>query len=157
MEPVLELEPETITTELLSIPKPVTEDVLLTTTTSSNAESMVDQTKMTQALKLMSNAQVFHGDHITLRLVKNSESPEKVGYKEEAEEFGDQSHPTTSGTTTMVQSLFAEILDLPLVLELEPEIHTTENNTIIKLETEDVLHQTLASFNAANTVETTWI
>jgi hypothetical protein len=66
-----------------------TEDVLLETPASLNAESMVDQTTMTSALKLMSNAQVYHGDLTMSRLVRNSESPEKVGLKEEAEMYGD--------------------------------------------------------------------
>jgi hypothetical protein len=67
---------------------------------------------MTNQLKLMSNAQEHHGDHTTSELVKNIELPEKVGSKEEVEEFGDQSHPTTSGTTTMVPKLFVKISDM---------------------------------------------
>jgi hypothetical protein len=106
--PVLEPRPEDMKTRKISILKPVTEDVLLTTITFFNAESMVDQTKMTEALKLMSNAQVNHGYHHTLELVKNSESPEKVGLKEEAEDTGDHSPHTTSGITTTVPKLSAE-------------------------------------------------
>jgi hypothetical protein len=62
---VLEPRPETITTEKTSILKLDTEDVLLQTPTSSNAESMVDQTKVINPLMLMSNAQEHHGDHTT--------------------------------------------------------------------------------------------
>jgi len=50
---VSEPEPETITTENFSTPKQVTEDALMDTLISSNAESMVDQTKETTLLKLM--------------------------------------------------------------------------------------------------------
>jgi len=63
MVKVPELTPETDTIELLSTLKLVTEDVLLETLVSSNAEDMVDQIKTTRVLKLMSNAQVHHGDH----------------------------------------------------------------------------------------------
>jgi len=64
------------------IPKPVTEDVLNQTITFFNAESTEDQTKETSVLKLTLNVQVYHGDHIMLDPVVNSESPEKVGLKE---------------------------------------------------------------------------
>jgi hypothetical protein len=104
---VLELEPETITTDLNSIPSE-TEDVLLTITTLLNVESMVDQTIMTSAPKLMLSAQEHYGHHTTLELVKNSESQEKVGLREEAEEYGDHSPHTTSGITTTVPKLSAE-------------------------------------------------
>jgi len=57
----------------------------------------------------MSDVQENHGDHITSELEKNSESPEKVGLREDQEEFGDQYPHTGSGTTTMVLLLFAEI------------------------------------------------
>jgi hypothetical protein len=67
------------------IPKLDTEDVLVETQASFSAESMVVQTKMTSVLKLMLNAQVFHGLHTTLELDLNSESPEKVGLKEKPE------------------------------------------------------------------------
>jgi hypothetical protein len=40
---------------------------------------------MTSVLKLMLDAQVFHGLHTTLELDLNSESPEKVGLKEKPE------------------------------------------------------------------------
>jgi hypothetical protein len=60
---VLEPRPETTTTLLTLILKLVTEDVLLITETSCNAESMVDQTKTTRVLKLMLNAQEHHGHH----------------------------------------------------------------------------------------------
>jgi hypothetical protein len=88
MELVQGLTPETITTDLLSIPSE-TEDVLLTITTLLNAESMVDQTIMTSAPKLMLSAQEHCGYHTTLELDLNSESPEKVGLKDFTEEFGD--------------------------------------------------------------------
>jgi len=108
MEPVLELIPEDVKTKRTSI-QLETEDVPLETPDLTNAESTVDQTTTTRALKLMSNVQEDHGDHITLELVKNSELPEKVGLKEDQEEFGDQYPHTGSGTTTMVLLLFAEI------------------------------------------------
>jgi len=104
---VLEPTLETITTDLNSIPLE-TEDVLLETETFHNAESTVDQTKETSVLKLMLNAQEHHGDHTTLELDLNSESPEKVGLKEEVEESGDHSPHTTSGITTTVPKLSAE-------------------------------------------------
>jgi hypothetical protein len=107
MEPVLEPTPETETTELSSIPL-VIEDVLLETKTFLNAESMVDQTKRILALKLMLNAQAFHGYHTTSELDLNTESPEKDGLKEELEEPGDHSPHTTSGITTTVPRLCAE-------------------------------------------------
>jgi hypothetical protein len=62
-----------------------TEDVLLTTRKSFNAEDTVDQTKETSALKLMLNAQVLHGDHTMSELDLNSELPEKDGLKEKPE------------------------------------------------------------------------
>jgi hypothetical protein len=105
---VLEPRPETTTIELLLIPKQVTEDVLLVTRTSFNAESMVDQTRETSVLRLMLNAQAFHGDHTTSRLDQNSESLEKDGLKERTEVNGDHSPLTTSGITTTVLLLFAE-------------------------------------------------
>jgi hypothetical protein len=115
-----------------------TEDVLPATETSCNAEDMVDQTKMTEALKLMSNAQVDHGSHITSKQEVNSESPEKDGLKEEVQvTYGDQSLPTTSGITTTVLKLSVEILAMLLVLEPEPETITTENLSTLKLDTED--------------------
>jgi hypothetical protein len=92
-----------------SIPKPAIEDALLPTTTSCNAESMVDQTRMTRVHKLMSDAQVLLGDHTIPELDLNSESPEKVGLKERLETtFGDHLLLTTSGITTTVLKLFAE-------------------------------------------------
>jgi hypothetical protein len=62
---VLEPTPETSTTEPPSIPKLDIEDVLLEIPLSFNAEDMVDQTKMTRVLKLMSNALEDHGYHTT--------------------------------------------------------------------------------------------
>jgi hypothetical protein len=108
MELVLELRPETTTIELLSTLKLETEDVPLETTLFSNAESMVDQTRETSVLRLMLNAQAFHGDHTTSRLDQNSESLEKDGLKERTEVNGDHSPLTTSGITTTVLLLFAE-------------------------------------------------
>jgi hypothetical protein len=108
MVPVLELIPETETTDLPLIPKQVTEDVLLVTRTSFNAEDMVDQIRMTSVLKLMLSAQEFHGYHTMLELDLNSESPEKDGLKESTEVYGDHSPLTTSGTITTVRNLFAE-------------------------------------------------
>jgi hypothetical protein len=152
-EQVKEPTPEITTTELPSILLE-TEDVPLETEASLNAESMVDQTKMTEALKLMSNAQVNHGYHHTLELVKNSESPEKVGLKEEAEMYGDHSLHTTSGITTTVLKLSAEICNLELVLEPRLETHITELLSIL-LETEDVLLLTETFLNAESTVDQT--
>jgi hypothetical protein len=109
MELVQEPRPEDKETKNNLILKPVTEDVLLPTTKSLIAESMEDQTKMTRVHKLMSDAQELHGDHTTSELVRNSELPEKDGLKEEAEESGDHSPLTTSGITTTVPKLSAEI------------------------------------------------
>jgi hypothetical protein len=58
---VLEVNRETTKTENFSTPKLDTEDVLITTETFFNAESMVDQTTMTEALTLMLLAQENHG------------------------------------------------------------------------------------------------
>jgi hypothetical protein len=52
-----------------------TEDAQVAMPTSSNAESTVDQTTMTRALKLMSNVQVNHGLLQLERPDLNSESP----------------------------------------------------------------------------------
>jgi hypothetical protein len=111
MEPVPEPTPETETTELTSIPL-VTEDVPLETRDLPTAESTVDQTIMISALKLMLNAQVFHtSNHVSLDKAMNLPSMEqmKVTYGEEAEVNGDHSPHTTSGITTTVLKLFAEI------------------------------------------------
>jgi len=62
---VQEPELEDKVTKNSSILKLVIEDVLLTTAISWNAESMVDQTKVIEALKLMLDAQEHHGDQIT--------------------------------------------------------------------------------------------
>jgi hypothetical protein len=64
-ELVLEPEPEIIKTEKTSTTKLETEDVQVETPTSSNAESMVDQTTMTRVLKLMSDVLEDHGLHTT--------------------------------------------------------------------------------------------
>jgi hypothetical protein len=108
MELVLELEPEDMVTKRTLILKLETEDVLLQTTRFLTAESMVDQTKVTNPLKLMLDAQEHHGDHTTSELDLNTESPEKDGLKEEVEEYGDHSPHTTSGITTTVPRLCAE-------------------------------------------------
>jgi len=73
---------------------------------------MVDQTKVINPLMLMLNVQELHGDHITSRQDLNSESPEKVGFKEELEVYGDHSPHTTSGITTMVLKLFVKTSDM---------------------------------------------
>jgi hypothetical protein len=52
-------------TKNFSTLKLVTEDALLTTTISFNAEDTEVQTKEISVLKLMLNAQVLHGDHTT--------------------------------------------------------------------------------------------
>jgi hypothetical protein len=84
-ERVLEPRREMVKTEKTLIMKLDTEDVLITTITSFNAESMVDQIIMIEVLMLGLTAQAQNGYHTTLELVKNSESPEKVGLKERAE------------------------------------------------------------------------
>jgi hypothetical protein len=110
---VLEPRPEIKTIDLLSILKPVTEDVIMVLPIFSNAESMVDQTKMISVLKLMLNAQVYHTrDHISIELDPNSLSavtliPDTFGEREEMAN-GDLLLPTTSGITTMVLKSFAE-------------------------------------------------
>jgi len=69
---VLELTPETETTEPTLTLKLVTEDAVLHTLTSFNAESMVDQTTETRVLKLTSDVQVNHTrDLPSERLEKN--------------------------------------------------------------------------------------
>jgi len=105
---VQEPRPEEVATKNNSILKLVTEDVLLPTITSSNAESTVDQTKEISALKLMLDALELHGDHTTLELDLNTELPEKDGLREEAEVNGDHSPHTTSGITTTVPKSYAE-------------------------------------------------
>jgi len=70
----LKKEREIKTTERNSTEKLVTEDVLQETQTSSNAESMVDQTTMTTLPKLMSDVQVLHTSIRLERLEQNSES-----------------------------------------------------------------------------------
>jgi hypothetical protein len=86
---VPELTPETETTEKTLILKLETEDAPVETLTFCNAESMADQTKTIRALKLMSDAQVNHGNQSTSKQARNSELPEKVGLKELAEDNGD--------------------------------------------------------------------
>jgi hypothetical protein len=88
-----------------------TEDVLLETEASLNAESMVDQTTMTSALKLMSDVQENHTrDLDSEEPVQNSPSmvDHPVMFGERAEVYGDHSPHTTSGITTTVLKLFAE-------------------------------------------------
>jgi hypothetical protein len=70
---VLEPKLEDKETRKISILKLETEDVPVETITSSNAESMVDQTKMTRVLKLMSDAQEDHGHQSMLKQARNSE------------------------------------------------------------------------------------
>jgi hypothetical protein len=153
---VLDPIPETTTIEKTLIPKLETEDAQVETLTSSNAESMVDQTKMTRALKLMSNAQVDHGYKNGKKLVKNSDTPLKVGSTEKEEEiFGDQSPPTTSGTTTMVPTSSAEIWDMVKVLEPKPETITTEKTLIKMLDTDDALEATITFSNVEDMVDQT--
>jgi len=78
--------------------------------------------------------------------------------KEEVNQvLGDQSHPTTSGTTTGELKLSVKILDMVRVSEPEPEIQTTDNIMITKLDTEDVPLITETSSNAESMVETTMI
>jgi hypothetical protein len=107
-ELVLEPRQETKETETTSIPKPVTEDVLLTTITSSNAESMADQTKMIRVLWPMLDAQANHGYHHISELVKSTELLEKDGFIFTTRVSGDHSLPTTSGITTTVPKLFVK-------------------------------------------------
>jgi len=155
-ESVSDIREEITTTENFSILKPVTEDAQDLMFTSSNAESMVDQTRKTSAPKLMSDALEDHGYHVTLKQVKNSELPEKVGLREEPPiDNGDHSLLTTSGITTTVLPLFAEILDMVKVSELKLEIITISESSIPKLETEDVLVETLTFSNAESMVDQT--
>jgi hypothetical protein len=64
-----------------------TEDAQVAIPASSNAESTVDQTTMTEVPKLMSNVQVNHGFHQLESKVLNSESLAlpAVGYTEKQE------------------------------------------------------------------------
>jgi len=132
----------------------VTEDVPLQTPDLTNAESTEDQTTETSVLKLMSDAQVYHGNQFTLRLDLNSELPEKVGLKEDQEESGDHLLHTTSGTTTMVPKLFAETSVSELVPEPTPETETTELTSIQSV-TEDAMLVLEAFHNAESTVDQT--
>jgi len=159
MEPVPEPTPETETTELLSILKLETEDVLLQTETSSHAESMVDQTKMTSALKLMSNAQVYHTrDQPSETKVLNLPLTvdQQVTYGERPRmETGDHLLLTTSGIITMVPTLSVEIWASVPVLEPRPEDMKTRKISILKPVTEDVLLITITFFNAESMVDQT--
>jgi hypothetical protein len=147
---------EITTTENTSTAKLETEDAQEEILTFSNAESMVDQTTETLAPKLMSDVQEDHGYLTTPRLVKNSELPEKAGLKEEeVTDHGDHSLLITSGITTTELPLFAEILDMVKVSEPEPETKTTSDSSIQKLETEDVLVETLEFSNAESMVDQT--
>jgi hypothetical protein len=67
-----ERELETNTTEKDSILQLDTEDAMVETLTSSNAEDMVDQIKMTSLLMLLLHAQVNHGLQNGKELVRNS-------------------------------------------------------------------------------------
>jgi len=158
MELVLELEPEIHTTDLTSILL-VTEDAMLVLEDSLIAESTVDQTTMTEALKLMLDAQVNHTwDQTSEEEVLNSQSmedhPDTSGEKPVMEN-GDHLLLTTSGITTTVPKSFAETCDSVLVLEPIPEDNRTKNNSTLKLETEDVLPIMITSFNAEDTVDQT--
>jgi hypothetical protein len=93
----------------------VTEDVLLLTETSSNAEDMVDQDKVIDPLMLMSNAQELHGSLNMSRLDHSLDIPVKAGLKSNTEVSGDQSPLTTSGITTMVQELSVKTSDMAKV------------------------------------------
>jgi hypothetical protein len=111
-EQVKEPTPEITTTELPSILLE-TEDVPLETEASLNAESMVDQTKMTEAPKLMSDVQDHHTrDLHSTESVQNSLLVETLavdtfGEKPEMD-TGDHLPLTTSGITTTVLKLYAE-------------------------------------------------
>lgn len=147
---------EITTTENSSTLKPVTEDAQDQILTFSNVESMVDQDKMTSAPKLMSDVLVDHGYQDMLRLVKNSELPEKDGLKEEPViESGDLLPLTISGITTTVLLLFAETLDMVKVSELKLEIITISRSSILKLETEDATVELHTSVNAEDMVDQT--
>jgi len=82
---------ETTVTEKPLILKLDTEDAMVETPASSNAEDMVDQTKMTRVLMLWSDAQEDHGYQNGKELVENSESPLKdTSTEEEETTYGDQ-------------------------------------------------------------------
>ena len=94
------------------------------------------------------------GKKMAKKLVKNSDILLKVGSIEEVEmDTGDQSPPTTSGITTTVLILSAEIWDTVKVLELTPEISTIEPSSILKLDTEDAQLETPISSNAEDMVD----
>jgi len=112
-EQAQEPRPETSTTENTSILKLDTEDAILLTEALCSAESTVDQTKMTSALKLMSDAQAHHTrDQHSTELVQNSllvETLAVVTYGERVMMVhGDHLLLTTSGITTTVPKSFAE-------------------------------------------------
>jgi hypothetical protein len=156
-EKVLEPDLETTTTENFSILKLDTEDVLLAIITSSNAEDMVDQIKTINPPKLMLDAQENHGRFQLVSKVHNSESLEAttVGSTErELMVYGDHSNHTTSGTTTMVLLLYAEILASVKVLLTNPETAETSNTSIL-LDIEDAITELQISCNAESTVDQT--
>jgi hypothetical protein len=153
MVQVLEPIPEITTTELLSILKLETEDVLLETLASFNAEDMVDQTKMTEAHKLMSDAQDHHTrDLHSTESVQNSLSAEThtpdMSGERPAMVLGDHSLLITSGITITVLKLFAETCIMELVQEPRPEDKKTKRNSIPKPVTEDALLTTTRSWIA---------
>jgi hypothetical protein len=160
---VKEPRPETTTIELLSTLKLDTEDVLLTTRRSWTAISTEDQTNMTSALKLMSNAQELHHHHTldlhSIELVQNSLSAETHTPVMSGEKLamvnGDHLLLTTSGITTTELDLFAETLCIIQVLLLELEDHKIKSSSIPKLVTEDVLLTTTRLWNAINTEDQT--
>jgi hypothetical protein len=91
-----------------------------------------------------------------LRLVKNSELPEKDGLKEEPQtDSGDHLLLTTSGITITVLLLFAETLDMVKVSELKLEIITISESSIPKLETEDATVVLPISSSAESMVDQT--
>jgi hypothetical protein len=153
MVQVLEPIPETETTELPSTLKLVTEDAPLETLKFFSAEDMVDQTKMTEAHKLTSDAQDHHTrDLHSTESVQNSLSaetliPDMSGEKP-AMVLGDHSLLTTSGITIMVLKLSAETCIMELVNEPRPEDKQIKKNLILKQVTEDVLTTTTESWTA---------
>jgi hypothetical protein len=136
------------------------EDVLVPTLTSSNAESTVDQTKVTDPLMLMLDAQASHGRFQLVSKALNSELLEAttVGSTEkEKTVYGDHSNLTTSGTTTTVLILYAEILATVKVLLTNPETQETSNDLMLRLDIEDATTEQPTSSNAESTVDQTTV
>jgi hypothetical protein len=125
------------------------------TRTSSPAESMVDQTKMTRVLTHGSAAQESHGrDNHSEELVKNSpcldQQMDGSGEKEKMGN-GDHSNLITSGITTTEPELFATIWASLTVPEPKLETTTTEKLSMLKLDTEDVLLTAINFLTAEST------